>query len=99
MPLPYGRTQDTNKHLHDEKLRLPIYEQLQLHASQYKQVTTSITPPTQTYNKLQHTKPKETLSLTTTATQQTFPKTTTQSLQQTQRQTCAIYIHLSFLGT
>ena len=33
-------TQDTNiHHLHDETLTLPIYEHLQLHASQYKQKT------------------------------------------------------------
>ena len=40
--------------------------------------TTPITPLTQTYNILQHSKAK-TLSLTTAATQQTFPQT----LQQT----------------
>ena len=35
-----GCTQDTNmQHLHDETLTLPIHEQLQLHASQYKQKT------------------------------------------------------------
>ena len=45
--------------------------------------TTSITPLTQTHNILQHSKAKKTLSLTTAATQQTFPQTPTQSLQQT----------------
>ena len=45
-----GCTQDTNiQHLHDETLTLPIHEHLQLHASQYKQNTTSITSPTQTH--------------------------------------------------
>ena len=35
-----GCTQDTNiEHLHYETLTLPIYEHLQLHASQYKQKT------------------------------------------------------------
>ena len=35
-----GSTQDTNiQHLHDETLTLPIHENLQLHASQYKQKT------------------------------------------------------------
>ena len=35
-----GCTQDTNiQHFHDETLTLPIYEHLQLHASQYKQKT------------------------------------------------------------
>ena len=34
-----GCTQYTNIHLHDETLTLPIYEHLQLHASQYKQKT------------------------------------------------------------
>ena len=39
-----GCTQDTNiLHLHDETLILPIHEHLQLHTSQYKQNTTSIT--------------------------------------------------------
>ena len=79
-----GCTQDTNiQHLHDETLILPIHEHLQLHASQYKQNTTSITPLTQTYNILQHSKAKNPLSLTTADTQQTFPPTPTQSLQQT----------------
>ena len=31
-----GCTQDTNIHLHDEILTLPIHEHLRLHASQYK---------------------------------------------------------------
>ena len=34
-----GCTQDTNIHLHDETLILPIHEHLQLHTSQYKQKT------------------------------------------------------------
>ena len=42
--------------------------------------TTSIP---QTHNLLQHSKAKKTLFLTTAATQQTFPQTPTQSLQQT----------------
>ena len=56
-----GCTQDTNiQHLHDETLILPIHEHIQLHASQYKQKnTTSITPLTQTYNILQHSKTKK----------------------------------------
>ena len=45
--------------------------------------TTSITSPTQTHNIFQHSKAKKTLFLTTAATQQTFPQTPTQSLQQT----------------
>ena len=45
--------------------------------------TTSITPLTQTHNILQHSNAKKTLSLTTATTQQTFPQTPTQSLQQT----------------
>ena len=75
-----GCTQDTNiQHLHDETLTLPIHEHLQLHASQYKQNIHHI-PYT---NTLQHSKAKKTLFLTTAATQQTFPQTPTQSLQQT----------------
>ena len=74
-----GCTQDTNiQHLHDETLILTIHEQL--HASQSKQKT-SITPITQIYNILQHSWLKP-LSLTTAATQETFPQTPTQSLQQ-----------------
>ena len=85
-----GCTQDTNiQHLHDETLTLPIHEHLQLHASQYKQKT-------------QHTSTlqgsRNPRFLTTAATQQTFPQTPTLSLQQTQKQTCAIYIHLLSLG-
>ena len=76
-------TQDTNiQHLHGKTLILPIHEHLQQHASQYKQNTTSVTPLTQTYNIHHHSKDK-TLSLTTAATQQTFPQTPTQSQQQT----------------
>ena len=57
-----GCTQDRNiQHLHDKTLIRPILEHLQLHASQYKQNTTSITPFTQTYNILQHSKAKNTI--------------------------------------
>ena len=57
-----GCTQDTNiQHLHDETIICPIQEHLQLHSSQYKQNTTSITPLTQTYNILQHYKAKHTI--------------------------------------
>ena len=74
-----GCTQVTNiQHLHDETLILPIHEQLQLYASQLTQKASL----TQTYNILQQSKAK-TLSLTTATTQQTFPQTATQSLQQT----------------
>ena len=70
-----GCTQDTNiQHLHDETLILPIHDNPQLRASQYKQKT-YITPLTQTYNILQHSKALKTQSLTTAATQQTFPQT------------------------
>ena len=89
-----GCTQDTNiQHLHDETLILPIYEHLQLHASQYKQNTqTSNSSLIQTYNILQHTK-----ALTTDATQQTFPQTPTQSVQQTIK-TNNRHIHTSIVS-
>ena len=78
-----GCTQDSNiQHLHDETLTLPIRVNLQLHTSQFSRKHTSITSLTQTYNILQHSKAK-TLSSTTSATQQTFPQTPTQSIQQT----------------
>ena len=78
-----GCTQDTNiQHLHDETLTLPIHDHLQLHASKYQKKTTSITSPTQTHNILQPSKAKKHV-LTTSAIQQTFPETPTQSLQQT----------------
>ena len=74
-----GCTQDTHiQHLHDETLTLPIHEHLQLHASQHpshplhKHTTYFNTP-----------RLKKTLFLTTAATQQTFPQTPAQSLQQT----------------
>ena len=50
-----GCTQDTNIHLHDETLTLPIYEHLQYNTIQTEN-TTSITSPTQTHNILQHSK-------------------------------------------
>ena len=55
-----GCTQETIiQHLHGKTLILPIHGHLQLHASQYKQKTTSITSLTQTYNILQHSKLKK----------------------------------------
>ena len=80
-----GCTQDTNiQHLHDETLTLPIHEHLQLHASQYKQKTQHTSHPLHKHTTYFNTpRLKKTLFLTTDATQQTFPQTPTQSLQQT----------------
>ena len=80
-----GCTQDTNiQHLHDETLTLPIHEHLQLHASQYKQKTQHPSHPLHKHTTYFNTpRQKKTLFLTTAATQQTFPQTPTQSLQQT----------------
>ena len=53
------------------------------------------------YPNIQHTSTlhgKKKPSLTTAATQQTFTHTPTQWLQQTQKETCAIYINLLVLG-
>ena len=73
-----GCMQDTNiQHLHDETLILPIHAAAAPCINTNKN-TTSITPPTQTYNILQHSKAKKTLSLTMATTQQTFPQTPTQ---------------------
>ena len=78
-------TQDTNiQHLHDETLTLPIHEHLQLHASQYKQKTQHPSHPLHKHTTYFNTpRLKQPLFLTTAATQQTFPQTPTQSLQQT----------------
>ena len=78
-------TQDTNiQHLHDETLTLPIHEHLQLHASQYKQKTQHPSHPLHKHTTYFNTpRLKNPLFLTTAATQQTFPQTPTQSLQQT----------------
>ena len=79
-----GCTQDTNiQHLHDETLTLLIYEHLQLHASQYKQKTQHPSYPLHKHTTYFNTPRLKTLFLTTAATQQTFPQTPTQSLQQT----------------
>ena len=80
-----GCTQDTNiQHLHGETLTLPIHEHLQLHASQYKQKTQHPSHPLHKHTTYFNTpRLKKTLFLTTAATQQTFPQTPTQSLQQT----------------
>ena len=80
-------TQDTNiQHLLDETLMLPIHEHLQLHASQYKQKTQHPSHPLHKHTTYFNTsRQKKTLSLTTAATQQTFPQTSTQSLQQTSK--------------
>ena len=77
-----GCTQDTNiQHLHDETItshtRSPTAPRLTI-----KRNTIHHIP----YTNLQHTSTLQglkTLSLTTAATQQTFPQTPTQSLQQT----------------
>ena len=86
-----GCTQDTNmQNLHDEALRLPIHEHIQLHVSQYKQKTQQ-----PLYSLHKHTTYFNTPSqknIFNNATQQIFPHTSTQSLQQTYKQTCAIYI-------
>ena len=74
-----GCTQDTNiQHLHDEILILPIHEHLQLHASQYP------SHPLHKHTTYVNT-PRLKISLTTAVTQQTFPPTPTQSLQQTKK--------------
>ena len=79
-----GCTQDTNiQHLHDETLILPIHEHLQLHASLYKQNTQHPSHPLHKHTTYFNTPRLKTLSLTTIATQQTFPQTPTQSQQQT----------------
>ena len=80
-----GCTQDTNiQHLHDETLKLPIHEHLQLHTSQYKQKTQHPSHPLHKLTTYFNTpRLKKTLFLITAATQQTFPQTPTQSLQQT----------------
>ena len=78
-----GCTQDTNiQHLHDETL--PIHEHLQLHASQYKQKTSITSHPLHNHTAYFNTpkQKKNSLFLTTADTQQTFPQTSTQSLQQ-----------------
>ena len=80
-----GCTQDTNiQHLHDETLTLTIHEHLQLYASQYKQKTQHPSDPLHKHTTYFNTQRlKKALFLTTAATQQTFPQTPTQSLQQT----------------
>ena len=79
-----GCTQDTNiQHLHDETLTLPIHEHLQLHASQYKQKTQHPSHPLHKHTTYFNTPRLKKLFLTTAATQQTFPETSTQSLQHT----------------
>ena len=62
-----GCTQDTNiQHLHDETLTLPIYEHLQLHASQYKQKTQHPSHPLHKHTTYFNTpRLKKTLFLTT----------------------------------
>ena len=72
------------QHLHDETLTLPIHEHPQLHASQYKQKTQHPSHPLHKHTTYFNTPMlKKTRFLTTAATQQTFPQTPTQSLQQT----------------
>ena len=66
------------------KHSLPIHEHLQFHASQYKQKTQHPSHPLHKHTTYFNTpRLKNPLFLTTAATQQTFPQTPTQSLQQT----------------
>ena len=69
-----GCTQDTKiQHLHDEGLIPPIQEYLQPHASQYKQKTQHPAHPVHKHITYFNTpRLKNSLSLTTAATQQTF---------------------------
>ena len=79
-----GCTQDANIHLYDETLTLPIHEHLQPHASQYKQKTQHPSHPLHKHATYFNTpRLKNPQFLTTAATQHTFPRTPTQSLQQT----------------
>ena len=89
-----GCTQDTNiQHLHDEAVTLPIRENLQLHASQYKQKTQHPLHHCTNTPRLK----KNSLFLTTATTPQPFPPTP-HSHYNRQNQTCTIYIHLLSLG-
>ena len=74
-----------------------IHDHLQLHASQYKHKTQHLSyiPLTQKYNILQHSNVKNTI-FNNGATQQTFPHTSTQSLQQTK--TNMRHIHTSIVS-
>ena len=55
-----GCTQDTNiQHLHDKTQILPIHENYRSTRHNTNKNTTSITPHTQTYNILQHSKAKK----------------------------------------
>ena len=93
-----GCTQDTNiQHLHDETLKLPILEHLQLHASQYKQKTQHPShPPLHKHTTYFNTPRLKTLFLTSAAIQQTFPQTPTQTLQHTLKN--MRYIHTSIVS-
>ena len=71
---------DGRQHLHDETLTLPLHEYLQLYGSQYKQKTQHALHKHTTY--FNTPRLKNPLFLTTAATQQIFPHTPTQSLQQ-----------------
>ena len=79
-----GCTQDTNIHLHDETLTLPIHDHQQLHASQYKQKIQHLSHPLYKHTTYVNTpRFKKTQFLANGRIQQTFPQTPTQSLQQT----------------
>ena len=94
-----GFTQDTNiQHLHDETLTLPIHEQTTApRLTIQTENTTSITSPTQTPNKLQHSKAlKNTIfnngRYTTNIPTDPHTVTTTDI-----KQTCAIYVTVSLI--
>ena len=75
----HKHTTSARRNTHTPHTRAPTAPRLTIQTEN----TTSITSPTQTHNIFQHSKAKKTLFLTTAATQQAFPQTPTQSLQQT----------------
>ena len=102
--LPKGCTQVTNiQHLHDETLILPIHEHLQFHASQHKQKTQHPSHPLHKLTTYINTPDKNSLSLTTAATQNisTYPHTiTTTDIKTNVRHihTSIVFMHLDTRG-
>ena len=89
-----GCTQDTNiQHMYDETLILPIYEHLQLHASQYKQKTQHPSHPLHKHTTYYNTPRFKKNFLTTVATQQTPHIVTTTDIKTNMR-----HIHTSIVS-
>ena len=91
-------TQDTNIHLHDETLILPIHKHLQLHALQYKQKTQHPSHPLHKHTTYFNTPMIKNTILNNGRHTTNIPTHHHTVITTDIKQACVIYIHLLSLG-